>query len=225
MDLIEFPFQHKTTFHCAERKASFLITGLCSSWIFKFCSVNCIVSVYETKSFEVIQFFSHIQYWAIERTRQLTDQEGNFRLCKIVFHDNNQESESWLWYGQTCYGLLNVFLSQLFVNLFTIFGCFWRIHPSKTCDESIVRVGTMCVASGYISPSPRLRRTLFQQQNRVVILLVGPSETRKSTLIYNWLKIEPFKHILIKFTFSVDSRSHFTTLYNEKLVISNLFKV
>ena len=32
-----------------------------------------------------------------------------------------------------------VLLSQGFVILMIIFGCFWRIHPSKTSDESTVR--------------------------------------------------------------------------------------
>ena len=34
---------------------------------------------------------------------------------------------------------------------------------------------------------------LISTQNRVFILLVGPSETGKSQLIYNWLKIGTFQ--------------------------------
>ena len=89
-------------------------------------------------------------------TKQMTDQEDNINLGKIVFDDNNQERKSWACLGQTCSRSLIVFLSQLFVILLIIFGCFWRIHLSKTCDESMVRVGILCSAAGYILPSPRL---------------------------------------------------------------------
>ena len=68
----------------------------------------------------------------------MTDPEENLNLGEIVFDDNNQERKSWSCLGQTCSRSLIVFLSQLFVNLLIIFGCFWRIHLSKTCDESTV---------------------------------------------------------------------------------------
>ena len=86
----------------------------------------------------------------------MTEQEENYNLGKIVFDDNNQERKSWSCLGQTCSRSLIVFLSQLFVILLTIVGCFWRIHLLKTCDESSVRVGILCSAAGYILPSPRL---------------------------------------------------------------------
>ena len=92
----------------------------------------------------------------IELTKQMTDQEDNLYLGKIVFDDNNQERKSWSCLGQTCSRLLIVFLSQLFVILLIIFGCFWRIHLSKTCDESTVCVGILSSAAGYILRSPRL---------------------------------------------------------------------
>ena len=86
----------------------------------------------------------------------MTDQEENINLGKIVFDDNNQERKSWSCSGQTCSRSFIVFLSQLFVILLIIFGCFWRIHLSETCDESTVWVGFLCSAAGYILPSPRL---------------------------------------------------------------------
>ena len=88
--------------------------------------------------------------------KQMTDQEDNINLGKLVFDDNNQEIKPWSCFGQTCSRPLIVFLSQLFVILLIIFGCFWRIHLSKTCDESAVCVGNLCSAAGYIFPSPRL---------------------------------------------------------------------
>ena len=101
-----------------------------------------------------LDFFIHFENLSLQK--QMTDQEENINLCKIVFDDNNQERKSWACLGQTCSRSLIVFLSQLFVNLLIIFGCFWRIHLSKTCDESTVWVGILCSAAGYILPSPRL---------------------------------------------------------------------
>ena len=86
----------------------------------------------------------------------MTDQEDNFNLGKTVFDDNNQERKPWACLGQTCYRQLIEFLSQLFVILLIIFGCFWRIQLSKTCDESTVWVRILCSVAGYTLPSPRL---------------------------------------------------------------------
>ena len=77
----------------------------------------------------------------------MTDQEENINLGKIVFDDNNQERKSWARLGQTCSRSLIVFLSQLFVIYLIIFGCLWRIHLSKICDESTVWVGILCCAA------------------------------------------------------------------------------
>ena len=88
----------------------------------------------------------------------------HFNLGKIVFDDNNQERKSWACLGQTCSRSLIVFLSQLFVIALIIFGCFWRIHLSKTCDESTVWVGILCSAAGYILTSPRLCTSYFLQK-------------------------------------------------------------
>ena len=86
----------------------------------------------------------------------MTDQEDKISLGKIVFDNYNQERKSWACLGQTCSGSLIVFLSQQFVILLINFGCFWRNHFSKTCDELTVRVGILCSAAGYILHSPRL---------------------------------------------------------------------
>ena len=86
----------------------------------------------------------------------MTDQGYDINLGKIVFDDNNQEKKSRACLGQTCSRSLIVFLSQLFVILLIIFGCFRIIHLSKTCDESTVWVEILCSAAGYILTSPRL---------------------------------------------------------------------
>ena len=68
----------------------------------------------------------------------MTDLEDKINLGKNVFGHINQEKKSWSYLGQTCSGSLIVFLSQLFVILLIIFGYFWKIRLSKTCDESTV---------------------------------------------------------------------------------------
>ena len=82
----------------------------------------------------------------------MTDKEDIVNLDKIVFDDNNQERESWSCLGQSCSRSLIVFLSHFFVIVLIIFGCCWRKHLSKTCDESNVRVGILFSAAGYILP-------------------------------------------------------------------------
>ena len=110
----------------------------------------------------------------------MTVQEDNIILGKIVLDDNNQERKSWACSGQTCSRSLIVFLFQLFVTLLIIFGSFWRIHLSKTCDESAVWVGILCSAAGYIFTLTKAMKNLTSTKNRVFISLAGPSETGKS---------------------------------------------
>ena len=93
----------------------------------------------------------------------MIDQEDNI-LSKIFLEDNNQERKSWSRMGQTCSRSLIVFLSPLLVNLLIIFGCVWRIHLAKTCDEANVSVRNSCSAAGNILPSPRLRTNEFLQK-------------------------------------------------------------
>ena len=54
----------------------------------------------------------------------MTDQEDNINLGKNVFDDNNHEKKSWNCLEETCSRSLILFLSQLFVILLIIFGCF-----------------------------------------------------------------------------------------------------
>ena len=59
--------------------------------------------------------FFEIRYSKSECTRQMTDQEDNINLAKIVFDDNYQQRKSWACLGQTCSRSSIVFLFQLFV--------------------------------------------------------------------------------------------------------------
>ena len=86
----------------------------------------------------------------------MLEHTDNIKLDKIVFDDQNVERRFWSCLGQTCSRSLIVFLSQFFVILLIVCGCFWRIPLGKTCDESTVWVGILCSAAGYILPSPKL---------------------------------------------------------------------
>ena len=61
----------------------------------------------------------------------MNDQENKINLGEVVFDDNNQEKKSWACSGQTCSRYLIVFLSQIFVILLIIFGCFGEIIFQK----------------------------------------------------------------------------------------------
>ena len=86
----------------------------------------------------------------------MTELEDKNNLDKTVVDDNNQERKSWSCLGQTRSRSLIAVLSQLFVFLLIVFGCFWRIHLSKNCEESTSWVRILSSAAGYILPSPRL---------------------------------------------------------------------
>ena len=86
----------------------------------------------------------------------MANQAGQINLDIIVFDENNSEIKSWSCIGHSCPRSLIVFLSQFFVILLVILGSFWRIHLSKSCDESTVWVGILCSAAGIIVPTPRL---------------------------------------------------------------------
>ena len=78
-----------------------------------------------------------------------------------------------------------MFLSQLFVILLIIVGCFWKILLSKTCDDSTVWMGTLCSAAGYILQSPRLRFVkLFK---KLCLQIVGRSIRDKQVITYSQL--------------------------------------
>ena len=86
----------------------------------------------------------------------MADRTDNINLDKIVFDDQNIERKSWSCLGQECSRSLTVFLSQFFVKLSIIIGCFWIIHLAKSCEETTVWVGILCSATGYLLPAPKL---------------------------------------------------------------------
>ena len=66
---------------------------------------------------------------------------------------------------------------------------------------------------------------LISPQNRVFNTLVDPSETRKSQIIYIWLKIGTFQAKNDNNNFFNDTPSHFTMFCKMRSKISDFFKV
>ena len=94
----------------------------------------------------------------------MTDKEDNISLEKIVFDDNNQERKSWACSGQTCSMFLFVFLSQLFVILLIIFGCFWIIHIQKLVTNPLFGLRFCVVQQDVISPHQNYEQVSFYKK-------------------------------------------------------------
>ena len=65
----------------------------------------------------------------------MTYQEDNINLCKTVFDDKNYENKLWACLGKPCSRSLFVCLSQLFVILPTLFGCFLESSSFKNVSR------------------------------------------------------------------------------------------
>ena len=100
-------------------------------------------------------------YITLRLEKRMFNPADQINLDKIVFDENNSERRSWSCIGHFCSRSLLVFLSQIFVISLVILGSFWRIHLSKSCDESTVWVEILCSAAGFIVPTPRLWKNLF----------------------------------------------------------------
>ena len=120
----------------------------------------------------------------------MTDLEDKFCPGESLFGNNIQERAC---LGQSCSRILINFLSQLFVNVLNIFGCFCTIHLSKRYDESIVWLGFLCSAAGYILFSSETTKNFVSAKNRVFLSIFGRSETEKLHFFPNWLKNETFQ--------------------------------
>ena len=138
------------------------------------------VVIYPINFSSYLTFFK-LSFLEIEFRNKMTDFEDKLNVGKIVFDGNNQERKSWSRLGQICSRSLIVFLSKLFVILLIIFGCLWKIHLPKTCDESTVSVGSLCSAPGYILFAPRLWTSQILQKKRVFfhLLVLQKLENRR----------------------------------------------
>ena len=134
----------------------------------------------------------------------MIDQEDDVNLGEMFFGVNNQ-GESVAFLEQILSWVALEVIFQKFVTKQLIGWDFYVVqrdifHPHQ--DKSMV----------------------ISTRNLVFLSLVRPSETGKSQLIYNWLKLEHFNQNLR----NVFSYQHSQPLYDvmlRKLTISNLFKV
>ena len=150
-----YPFRQKKRLHCAERKAK-----VYGDWAMEHLQILYVFIVFV---FTILIWFFHFDmflFYSIHfeklslRNRWLIKKKilikENLSLAATIKRGNlgpvwdKPVPDRWL------------FLSQLFVNLLIIFGCFWRIHLSKFCDQSTVWVGILCSAAWYFLTSPRL---------------------------------------------------------------------
>ena len=114
-------------------------------------------------------------------------------LGKYVFDDNNQERKSWCLFGSNLFHIFNC----AFVPTFCDFVDYlWLLLPNSSFKN--LR-GIYCLG-GNSAKGSRIHFTvtntmnkLVSTTNRVLVSLVGPSETGKSQLNYNWLKNGTFQ--------------------------------
>ena len=124
----------------------------------------------------------------------MTDQEDNINLGKNVFDDNNQKRKEVL-------GLYGTNLLQIAdcvsVSTFCHFVDYLRLLLENSPFKNLRRInclGRKFVRCGKIHFTlTKILNKLISPKNRVFLSLVGPSENRKSQLIYNWLKIGTFQ--------------------------------
>ena len=153
----------------------------------------------------------------------MTQLEDKIYLDNIVFGDNNPERKAWSCLGQTCSRSLIVFLSQLFVDLLIIFGCFC-IRLSETCDESTVWVEILCTAARYILLSASLWTKSFLQKIESLFPWLVPPKLKYRNWFTNGWTLEHFNQILTKITFSINNPNLFTMFYKKKSKILSLYK-
>ena len=104
--------------------------------------------------------------------------------------------------GQTCSRCLIVFLYELFVILLIIFGCFWRIHLSKTCEtKQLFGWEFFVVQLGTAYHHQDSEQVIFPQEIApLYVWLVRPRRTNNK-LFRNGSKSERFNQPLTKSTF------------------------
>ena len=131
----------------------------------------------------------------------MPDHADIINLDKIDFDDQNVDRGLWSCLRQTCSRSLIVFLSQLFVLLLIVCGCFWPIHLTKTCDEATVLCRNLIKCSRIHFTFTNVMNKLISTKNRIFIFLVGPSDFGKTYLIHEWLKVGRFQPKFDKINF------------------------
>ena len=69
----------------------------------------------------------------------MADKEDFVNLVKVVFEDNKQEKNLFVWFVGSLFQISNcLYVASYCFFLWIIFDCFWKIRLSKTFDESAV---------------------------------------------------------------------------------------
>ena len=117
----------------------------CSIWSSHFCFEKCIVSFYENNSHKLIQYFlrcSILINWASK-----TDDWLRNLFWSRWKYPRQSSDKIVVLFRTNLFQILIVSLSQVLVNSLIIFGCFWRNHLSKACEDSTIRVDFLCSAA------------------------------------------------------------------------------
>ena len=148
----------------------------------------------------------------------------DINLGKIDFDENHQERKSWSCLGQTCSRSLIVFLSQLFVILLIIFGCFCRIHISQNLWR-INCLGWNFVQCGRIHfTRTKIMNKLFSTKVESLFYWLDCPKLKNRSLFTVGEKLEHLNKSLTKFSFLINIPNLSTMLCWRKLKISSLCK-
>ena len=147
MILLELPFPQKNTLHCAERMAKLL--GYRARQLLKFEILYC--EMYSHYLGWWMFYIELILFWVSSLnkwTHSLVywSRRENY-FGKIVFGDNNSERKLKSCLRQTSSIFWLFLCSNCFVNLLTMFGCFWRFIFWKSYNEATVWVWNLLNAA------------------------------------------------------------------------------
>ena len=187
------------------------VTGQWCVWTFKVCIVKWIISVYVIKIFKMINFFrvSILGYGLSYKLNNWSQRSGQFRQNLVWRHQSMKKSCGFDWDFPLPY-LWFPFCPTLLSTCWLTLVIFWKNHLLKTCEESTVMVGFFLVQQYTIYRHQDYEQKNFYKKSPC-ILLVGPSETRKSELMYSWLRNVILQTKTNKLFF-INTPSHFTML-------------
>ena len=96
---------------------------------------------------------------------QMTDQEDNIILGKIVFDDNNQKRKSWACLGQTCSRSLIVFLSQRFFICWSYLVAFGEFTFQKLVTNQLFGLEVYAVRQDTFYPHQECEQVNFYKKS------------------------------------------------------------
>ena len=130
----------------------------------------------------------------------MPDHTDNMNFDKTDFDDQNVGRRSWSSLGQTCSRYLIVFLSQFFVLLLIFCGCFWCLRLVSLGRKSLGRNLVKC-SRIHFTFTKVMNNFFFTKNLPPFLSLVGPTDSDKTYLIHEWLKVGTIQPKLDKFYF------------------------